>query len=60
VAEPDVNKKEAPIEMPADTNTEYHGLFGWGWYKFKLYYTKSPAAIAEHLYVYIMPPEEQF
>jgi uncharacterized membrane protein len=48
VAEQDAEKK-ASIETFLDTNTEYHGFFGWGGYKFKLYYTNSPAVVAERL-----------
>jgi 4-amino-4-deoxy-L-arabinose transferase-like glycosyltransferase len=39
----DTDKNKQPIDfiIPSNVDAEFHGLFGWGDYKFKLYHTKS-------------------
>jgi uncharacterized membrane protein len=43
ISENDNNGMPTDIIIPTDADTELHGIFGWGGYKFKLYYTKSSA-----------------
>jgi hypothetical protein len=37
-----------PIDFKPDDGTELIGDFRWDWYKFKLYYTKSPALAVDY------------
>jgi hypothetical protein len=43
----DTDDDGKPIDFTPNNETELCGDFGWGWYKFKLYYTKSPALVVD-------------
>jgi hypothetical protein len=44
----DADEDGKPIDFTANDKTELRGDFGWGGYKFKLYYTKSPALVVDY------------
>lgn len=44
----DTDEDGAPIDFTPNRETELRGEFGWGWYKFKLYYTESPAVVVDY------------
>jgi hypothetical protein len=45
----DTDEDGKPIDFTPNSDTELCGNFGWGSYKFKLYYTKSPALAVDYL-----------
>jgi hypothetical protein len=44
----DIDEDGNPMNFTPDRDTELRGDFGWGFYKFKLYYTKSPALVVDY------------
>jgi hypothetical protein len=45
----DTDEDGKPIDFTPNSDTELRGDFGWGSYKFKLYYTKLPALVVDYL-----------
>jgi hypothetical protein len=44
----DIDEDGNPMIFTPDRDTELRGAFGWSSYKFKLYYTKSPALVVDY------------
>jgi len=44
----DIDEDGNPMIFTPDRDTELRGDFGWDFYKFKLYYTKSPALVVDY------------
>jgi hypothetical protein len=44
----DTDNDGKPTDFTPDDETELCGEFGWLWYKFKLYYTKSPTLVVDY------------
>jgi hypothetical protein len=44
----DTDEDGNPVDFTPNSDTELRGEFGWSWYKFKLYYTKSPALVVDY------------
>ncbi|MDR3090050.1 MAG: glycosyltransferase family 39 protein [Desulfobulbaceae bacterium] len=46
VSEKDYQGKPMDFVIPPESGAEFRGDFGWGFYRFKLYYTESPGAFS--------------
>jgi hypothetical protein len=44
----DIDEDGKAMNFTPDRDTELRGELGWGFYKFKLYYTKSPALVVDY------------